>query len=385
MAMFEQKTPRILRIITRMNIGGPAQQVAALNHLEGFETLNLYGHCADDETEDQTSLATIRDFCVFIPDLGRSIHPLRDLRAFWEIRRQIKRWKPDIVHTHTAKAGILGRLAAWKCGVPVILHTYHGHTFKHYFNPVVHKLFLQIERLLAGISTRLITISASQQVEINSIYCVGSESSTVVIPLGLNLDRFYQIVNDAGIVELKPRIQQITWCGRLVPVKNPLLALDIARLLKQDISLPDWKMVIAGDGNMRQALEARIASDALAEVVELVSWQKDMQSIWAGSAIALQTSLNEGTPVSLIEAMASGVPVVSTQVGGIEEICGNAALLAPSGDAEGLAQHIKRILLDDYLKVNMASEGRLRSKGFTKERLRLDIKVLYQSLLKSTV
>jgi glycosyltransferase involved in cell wall biosynthesis len=365
-----------------MNIGGPAQQVAALNYLDGFETLNLYGQCAADETEDQVSLEAIKENSVFISGLGRSIRPIDDLRAFWEIRRQIKRWKPDIVHTHTAKAGILGRLAAWQSGVPVVLHTYHGHTFKHYFNPIVHKLFLQIERMLASISTRLIAISTSQQEEINRIYRVGTEDSTVVIPLGLDLKRFYQNEKDIAKGETRFPIQRIIWCGRLVPVKNPLLALEVAFLLKQDSTLPKWKMVVAGDGNMRQALEARIASDALAELVELVSWQKDMQSIWAGSSIALQTSLNEGTPVSLIEAMASGVPVVSTKVGGIEEVCGAAALLAPSGDAECLARHIRRILLDDELKKNMSSEGRLRSRGYIRERLILDIKGLYHTLLK---
>jgi glycosyltransferase involved in cell wall biosynthesis len=381
MVMFEQKTPRILRIITRMNIGGPAQQVAVLSRLEGFETLNLYGQCAKGEMEDRASLEAIRDNFVSISGLGRSIHPMHDLKAFWEIRRQIKRWHPDIVHTHTAKAGILGRLAAWSCRVPIVIHTYHGHTFKHYFNPVVHKLFLQIERILALFTTRLIAISISQQEEINRLYRVGKEATTVVIPLGLNLSRFQPPIQELAKGENISRIHQITWCGRLVPVKNPLLALDVACLLKQDSSLPPWKMVIAGDGALRQVLEAKIITEALEDWVELVSWQKDMQPVWASSTIALQTSLNEGTPVSLIEAMASGVPVVSTNVGGIEEICGDSALLAPSGDAASLAQHIMRLLQNATLQKEMSKSGVIRSERFRQDRLLKEIQLLYHSLL----
>lgn len=364
-----------------MNIGGPAQQVAVLSRLEGFETLNLYGKCAEGEMEDLASLDMIGNHLVFIPGLGRSIHPLHDLEAFWEIRKQIKRWRPDIVHTHTAKAGILGRLAAWTCKVPVIIHTYHGHTFKHYFNPVVHKLFLYIERILAIISTRIIAISASQQEEINHIYRVGKEATTVVIPLGLNLSRFQRKGQKSNIAENPFRVHQITWCGRLVSVKNPLLALDVACLLKQFPSLPPWKMVIVGDGPMRLALEAKIITEALEDKVELASWQKDMQPIWSSSTIALQTSLNEGTPVSLIEAMASGVPVASTNVGGIEEICGESALLAPSGDATQLAQHIIGLLQNPDLRKTMSKSGLLRSERFRQDRLLKDMQHLYHSLL----
>lgn len=364
-----------------MNIGGPAQQVAVLSHLEGFETLNLYGQCAKGEMEDRASLDAIRDHRVSISGLGRSIHPMHDLKAFWEIRRQIKRWQPDIVHTHTAKAGILGRLAAWSCRVPIIIHTYHGHTFKHYFNPLVHKLFLQIERILALFTTRLIAISVSQQEEINRLYRVGKEATTVVIPLGLNLSRFQPQAQELAEGENITRIRQITWCGRLVPVKNPLLALDVASVLKQDPSLPPWKMVIAGDGVLRQVLESKIITEALEDRVELVSWQKDMQPVWASSTIALQTSLNEGTPVSLIEAMASGVPVVSTNVGGIEEICGDSALLAPSGDAASLAQHIIRLLQNATLQKEMSKSGSMRSERFRQDRLLKEIQSLYHSLL----
>jgi glycosyltransferase involved in cell wall biosynthesis len=364
-----------------MNVGGPALQVAALHTLEGFETLNVYGRCGVDEAEDNNALHAIREGGIYIPALRREIKPFHDFRAFIEIRKQIRKWKPDIVHTHTAKAGILGRIAARLEGVPVIIHTYHGHTFKHYFAPLQHRLFLQLERFLARISTRLIAISNSQQVEINEVYGVGNANRTVVIPLGLELRRFQHQAEEWSFANNDTSEIQITWCGRLVPVKNPTLAIQVAERLRHDASMPRWKMIIAGDGSMRKELEAMIAAYALEDRVTMVSWQKDMASLWASSSIALQTSLNEGTPVSLIEAMASGVPVVSTDVGGIQEICGAAALLANSGDAEGLASHIGRIIADPALRKAMSDVGRQRARNFSKERLQQDLITFYNGLL----
>jgi len=370
--MNEEK-PRILRIITRMNTGGPSRQAALLTvpGLEEFETLLLFGNCEAGEQEDTRLTQWVREKSLRVSSLRRSIHPFRDIQAFWAIRKAIRSFKPHIVHTHTAKAGILGRLAAYMESVPVIIHTFHGHTFHNYFSEPLNTFFLNVERMLASLSTHILVLSPSQYQEITHTFKVGNARRNRIVPLGLQLDPFLE-TSDALPADwyssrnLSMDYFYISWCGRLVSVKDPLLLVEIATRLNENKRLPEWKILVAGDGPLASTLTQKIKEANLEHRFRLLSWETDMVSFWRASQIALQTSLNEGTPVSLIEAMASGVPVVATHVGGVGDITGDgqAALLTPPKDADALAMALSQLMITPELRKKMSDAGKIRVKPF---------------------
>lgn len=381
-----EKPPlKVVRVIARLNVGGPAIQAALLTSgldRKRFESILVTG--TEDEREgNMLSLASDEEFTagvkpVVIPALGRSPSPLRDALAFLYLLRLIWKIRPDVVHTHTAKAGTLGRLAAWLTGVPVIIHTFHGNVFSGYFRPAISRAIVTWERFLARLSTAVVAISKRQADEL--IGAGFAESKVKVIPLGLPLERFNSRTeigrtkarNALGIGEDSIAVGFI---ARLVPVKNPELMIEaIAELGKVHRNVC---LVVAGDGPLRE----RLIEAARTRGVELrmLGWRADLDNVYqALDAVAL-SSRNEGLPLALIEAMASGVPVASTNVGGVPDLFAEGELgeLAEA-DSRSLAKAIESAIASPQSRIDAARKSVLQR--FSDERLVSDISNLYEEL-----
>ncbi len=363
---------RVLRLIARLNIGGPALHVTHLArglNPARFETLLVTGQISASEG-DMSDLARGLDWQV-IPELGRDLAPLADAVTLLKLGSLIRRYRPHIVHTHTAKAGAVGRLAARLAGVPVVVHTFHGHTFRGYWGRLGSRLAVTTERALALFADRLIAVSDRVRDDLIE-FGIAPPKKIVTVPLGLDLAPFTAVArtpNDSG-----PTIGII---GRLVPIKNHRLFLDMARRLIADGFV--GRFVIVGDGELRVTLE-REAAD-LGNRISFTGWRRDLPQTYAALDVVVNTSLNEGTPVALIEAMAAGVPVVATAVGGVPDVVrhGETGWLAPSGDAAALADSVKLALAGRDRLVARARADVLQR--FSKERLVTDMERLYDSLL----
>lgn len=393
--------PRVLRIINRLNLGGPTFNAAYLSKYLApeFETLLVSGMKDEAEESSEFIVKNLDLHPVYMPEMYRELNPFRDYKSYYKLRKIIDEFKPDIVHTHAAKAGAVGRLAAFHSGVPVILHTFHGHVFHSYFSPAKTRLFLEIERYLAKRTTKIITLSQIQKNELVDEFKIAPASKFEIVPLGFDLRKFeenqpekrahfrtqYNISDDEiaiGIV------------GRLVPIKNHELFL---RALKK-VSLNTSQRIrafIIGDGEERSNIEQIAVSLDLKfnntnprekNILTFTSWIKDIDVSNAGMDIIALTSNNEGTPVSLIEAQASGKPIVSTNVGGIEDIVlkDETAFLSAVGNVDAFAQNLLKIVENDTLRIQMSAKGSdlVRSK-FSYTRLCKDMGLLYNSLLQT--
>jgi glycosyltransferase involved in cell wall biosynthesis len=335
---------KVMMVVARLNIGGVAlnviQMVDALSRLPDVEVILVNGRIGEQEGNMQYLTDQYDIQQIVLPSLGRELSPLRDLQTIWSLWRLIRHYRPDVVHTHTAKAGWVGRWAAWLARVPVRVHTFHGHVFRGYFSPGKTALFLRLEQIAARLSTRIITLSETLRSELADIYHVTDRDHIEVIPLGLALQPFADRVRHQGTLRkafhLPPDCPLIGVIGRLVPIKNHRLFLDAAQLLHQQ--RPDVRFVIIGDGELRQDLEGEITTRGLSGIVVITGWVEDIIGAYNDLDLVTITSDNEGTPVSLIEAIAAKIPVVSTDVGGVRDLFGEdlAAQSVPSGDAQAL-------------------------------------------------
>lgn len=332
-----------------------------------------------------------------IPEMIREIG-VNDISAYFKIKNIIKRYKPDIVHTHASKAGYLGRKAAISLGVPVIVHTFHGHVFHSYFNKYSTAIFKKIERDLAKKTSAIIAISELQKQELCNIHKIAPENKFRVIPLGFDLDRFqenyqqkrqyfrekYNIADDEIVISI---------IGRLVAVKNhPLFIKAISNIKKQ--TSKKIKAVIVGDGQLRNGLIELAYSLGLTcsyadEMVPnpdiiFTSWIQDADIVFAGSEITALTSFNEGTPVSIIESQAANTPIVTTNVGGVENVIlkNKTALLAENDNIEDFSAKLFELVENDGLRNDMSNHGWDFVKDkFHYTRLVKDMKLLYDDLL----
>ena len=378
---------RILRVITRLNVGGPALHAALLTtRLDParFETLLVAGR--EGETEgSMIDLGRIGSDLALrrVASLGREISPIDDVRSFGELLGICREFKPDIVHTHLAKAGAVGRLAARASGVRTVVHTFHGTVFREYFGSLKSKGFLAVERGLARLSTRLIAITPRQRRELIELG-LGDERKVIEIPLGLDLGPFLEPLD---AFEARARLglpldrPVVTLVARLVPVKNIPLFLKMVSLLDRDVVA-----AIVGDGEERASAEREAARLGIAERCRFLGWQSDVRAVYAASDVVALTSLNEGSPVSLIEAMAAGRPVVATAVGGVPDVVGDAVsgLLAPSGDAEALARAVMSLVRDPQRRERMGAEARSAAyPRYDVSRLLADVGALYESLVQT--
>ncbi len=396
--------PKVLRVLNRMAIGGPVLNATYLSKYLSpeFETLLVVGERECHEQSASFIAQQLGVDVVTIPQMKRAVHPVQDLQAFQSLRKLIKDFEPDVVHTHASKPGVLGRLAASVQGVPAIVHTFHGHTFNSYFNSFASNVYINTERLLARKSTAIVAISQTQKKELVEDFRIAPEEKFRVIQLGLDLDKFTvqqeekrtQFRKEFNVADDEIAIGII---GRLVPVKNHGLFLKaIAHLLSN--ATKKIKAFIVGDGETRAALESQAAELNIKFSVQsnkshphplvFTSWRSDVDVINAGLDIVALTSLNEGTPVSLIEAQAASKPIVSTRVGGIADIVteGRTALLADVIDTGGFCRHLLNLVQDDALRANLGNDSSYTvMRRFSYQRLVRDTSDLYYELLSEKI
>ena len=334
---------RVLRLIARLNIGGPAIHVVTLTaglDPARYESRLVTGMPAPHEG-DMSYLAAAAGIELFVlPELGRDVAVFDDAVTVIRLVRLMREFRPHIVHTHTAKAGAVGRLAARLARVPVVVHTFHGHVFTGYFGPIKTRLTILTERALARMSDRVVTLSERLRDEIAE-HGVARRERIEVIPLGLDLAAMASTVSRLRgrfrtALDIKPDERLIGSVGRLTPIKNVRLLLRAARALRA----AGWRMrfVIVGDGELRADLEAEARALRLNGDVIFTGWRQDLPAVYADLDLLVNTSLNEGTPVAVIEAMAAGVPVVATRVGGVPDLItdGVTGTLVPSDDTAAL-------------------------------------------------
>lgn len=393
--------PKVLRIINRLNLGGPTYNAALLSsHLAPeFETLLVAGMKDDTEESSEYILQGLNVTPQYIRSMHREINIKEDMKAYRDITRIIREFKPDIVHTHAAKAGTLGRIAAFRMGVPVIVHTFHGHVFHGYFSKPKTRLFIEIERWLARISTGIIAISEEQKKDLSATYKICSSSKIKTIPLGFDLKRF--TINQEQLrsefrkkFNLSDEIIAVGIIGRLVGIKNHPMFL---RAWKRILEKHDGKVhaFIIGDGEDRLQLEnlcrnlginfstpEQRSSDA---GLTFTSWILQIEQALAGLDIVALTSNNEGTPVSLIEAQAAGKPIVSTRVGGVADavIANETALLVEANDDIQFFRSLDHLIGNHEERTKMKLKGpAFAMRTFHVDRLVRDTADFYRELLK---
>ena len=375
----ETRPIRILRIIARMNVGGPAWQVSVLTRgldEHRFESRLVVG----DVGEGEADFIALRDPdlpALKIPALGRSVRFGDDLRAFVAIRRAIRDYRPDIVHTHTAKAGVLGRLAAATCRVPVRVHTFHGHVLHGYFKRWVTRLVRIVEGLLARRTTALVAVGERVRDELLGAG-IGRSDQYVVIPPGVALEARPDRVSARNGLGLPLNRPLVLFVGRLTAVKRPDRLIEAMALVLD--TRPDAVLAIAGEGELLE--ETRSRAEPLGESVRFLGWQRDIAGLYAAADCMVLTSDNEGMPVTLIEAAMAGVPSVTTDVGSAREVVLNEVTgLVVEPDAAAIADGLIR-LLDDDLRGKLGAAARKRAEAeFGTRRLIADHEALYERLM----
>lgn len=406
---------KILRVIARLNVGGPARHVVWLTEglkSMGHETVLIAGVVppGEDDMNYFAEAAGIKP--VTIRELSREISP-KDLLAAWKIYRLMLREQPHILHTHTAKAGTVGRIAGlmyrWLTPSTVIgkrrqcrfVHTFHGHVFHSYYRPAKTKMFLAIERLLARATDCIVVVSEQQRREINEGFRVGRREQFAVIPLGLDLDAFsnWKRRRSPARAEMDATENDILIgiVGRLTDVKNHEMFLHAAVRVKELIGEENLKtrvrFVLVGDGRLRPSLESKARELGLMEDVTFLGTRHDPENFYAALDIVALTSLNEGTPLTLIEAMANERPVIATAVGGVVDLLGPSiggdegyticehGISVPRGDVENFARGLLRLLTDEPLRMRLSIAGKdFVCANYGKARLIRDIANLYARL-----
>ena len=395
--------PKILRILNRLNIGGPTLNVTNLSAYlpSNYQTKVLAGFKEEEEGSSEYLLKDKGINYEYVPGMFRAIQPKNDWKAYQYIKNQINEFKPDIVHTHAAKAGALGRLAAHfsKHKPKVIIHTYHGNVFDGYFSPLKSRVFLAIEKYLCSISTGIIAISEQQKIDLSEKYKIVPAHKIHVIRLGFDLDiftqnnvekrnyfrTFYKIADDEVVV---------TITGRLAAVKNHRLFINAVKYMKTLDADLKFKVFIVGDGELFSdtvyAVEEANLTYCLsnqtnyeAEVI-FTSWRKDIDIVNAGSDIIALTSINEGTPVSIIEAQASSKAVICTNVGGVKNVVedGVNGFLCQQNPIE-FGDKLYQLAKNAALREQFGNEGnKFALKNYGTDRLIEETERLYSDLLK---
>ena len=404
---------KILRIIARLNVGGPARHVVwlteALNDTE-FESLLIAGTVPPGE-EDMGYLAAERGVePVYVKEMSRELSP-KDIVSLAKIYRGMRLYRPDVVHTHTAKAGTVGRTAAFLyrwltpgtlIGRPRrvrIVHTFHGHVFHSYYGRAKTRLFLFIERMLARVTDRIVVISRRQMEEISREFAVSRATRFAVIPLGIDLEPFTDSASARAAFRSEIGASEsdivVGFIGRLTEIKNIQMLLAAAAAVRKssDAAAGRLRFVIAGDGHLRAGLEETAAELGVEGLVSFIGNRTDIPAVYAGMDIVALTSLNEGTPLSLIEAMAAGRPYISTRVGGVADLLGESVetygrftlyergLGTEPNETGGFAEGLIYLAKNERLRNELGTLGRNHvQRNYSKDRLIDDIKNLYREL-----
>lgn len=400
---------RILRIIDRLNVGGPAKHVVwlttGLDRAE-FDTLLATGRVADGEGDMGYFAEAAGAEPLTINEMSREL-AIGDLAVVGRLLRLMWRFRPDVVHTHKSKAGAVGRAAAflyrWLTlsalrGVPracKVVHTFHGHTFSGYFGPAKGRIFLALERLLARLATdRIVVVSEQQRQEISERFGVGRPEQFRVIPLGIDFDEV--ATERSGLraeLGFQPSDVLVATVGRLCPIKNQRLFLRAVRRLTERPEQPRVRFIMVGDGELRGELESEARRLGVGDRVVFTGFREDVARLYPDFDLVVLTSLNEGTPVTLIEALCAGRAVVSTEVGGVVDLLGKRlreengvtqwehGLSVPSGDDASLARAIELLLGAPQLRAEMGARGRaFVRERLSKSRLVADVGALYREI-----
>jgi glycosyltransferase involved in cell wall biosynthesis len=400
---------RILRFIARLNIGGPSIHVHLLT--TGFDSRKFHstlvtGKISPREGDMGYLFQSAVEQPVIIEDLQREISPLMDGRAFLQILRLLRHKRPDIIHTHTAKAGTSARLAAIIYnrifnGNARTVHTFHGHVFEGYFSRTKTSMFIWIERILAKSTDVIVAISRTQKMDLSDKFRIAPDHKIKIIPLGFDLSPFLQSTalkgrfrNSIGLLRSSILVGIV---GRLVAIKHHDMFLKMAKIfLKRNPDI-DAKFILVGDGELREELEAHVETLGLKNHVSFCGWRRDLPEVYADLDVLALTSENEGTPVSIIEAMASGTPVISTDAGGVLDLLGHAeesstvggftvckrGVLCRKNDEAGFAQGLRHLITMDKKRLEkMTDEAKsFAMNTFSNERLVHDMEALYLEMI----
>jgi len=407
----KRKRIKVLRIIARLNIGGPAIHVHLLTKgldAEKFEPVLVSGKISPQEGDMSYLFDSYDKSPTIIPELQREISLRMDLKAFRQIFNRLLKERPDIVHTHTAKAGSSARLAVlmynFICEKKVrTVHTFHGHVFEGYFSRAKSLMFVWIERFLARLTNMIIAISETQKRDLLEKFQIAPAQKIRTVELGFDLRPFLgskmlkgQFRRSLGINDNTLLIGII---GRLVPIKNHIMFFEAARVFLEENPGVHAKFVVVGDGELRDELEAYCQELGLASHVVFSGWMRNVPLVYADLDMLALTSTNEGTPVSIIEAMASSVPVIATDAGGVMDLLGppdgipssdgfvlcERGILCKKNDASGFAKGLKHLMEVDIRqkqKRMMRARSFVRAR-FSQKRLLHDIESLYLDLMEN--
>lgn len=401
---------KILRIFSRLNIGGPSIHTVLLTAGLNNDRFESYLVIGSEDTFEGNMLYLAEEKGVepiVISEMGRNIFLLKDITALCRLYSLTKDIKPDIVHTHTAKAGLLGRSVALLINLSYsikgtqrrlkLIHTFHGHILQGYFGIIKSHLFLWIERFLGYFTDKIITLSEKQKMEILR-FRIGNDKKIVTVPLGLELKRFLEIDKFKGKIRNELEIDEETTLigiiARLVPIKNHKMFIEGVSRFKKCMLKQKAIFLIIGDGELRKDLECLVREKKLEKDVLFLGFRKDLKNIYADLDLVVLTSLNEGTPVSLIEAQTAGIPVIATDVGGTSDLftmknvqggssrlkyC-NEGILINSEDVDGLVMAIKELILntDMLFQNSKARKTRVYSK-YDISRLIKDMETVYKN------
>lgn len=387
------KKIKVVRIINRFNLGGPTFNATFLTRFlsDEFETTLIGGVPDKGETNSLHILKEYGIKPIVLPEMSRAINISQEYRAYKKIKKILKEIQPDIVHTHASKAGLLGRMAAFSLRIPVVVHTFHGHVFHSYFGKFKTMFFKQIERYLAKKSTGIIAISALQKHELADVHKIVNQEKIKVIPLGFDLQKFQE-----GRIEKREAVRAqyklsddevaITIIGRLAPIKDHDYFLNvIEEVLKQ--TPQEIKVFIVGDGSEKNHIEDRVnkLNEVYPNRIMMTSWILDIATFIQGMDIVCLTSKNEGTPVSLIEAQAAGIPVISTDVGGVRDAMedGKSGFVVKRENIETYIKNLRLLIEDDKLREKISIFGQKNAtEKFGYQRLVLEMEDYYKELLK---
>jgi len=384
----------VLRVIARLNMGGPALHVAYLTaglRERGYDTTLVAGTLARGED----SMAFVADELGVdvekVEALQREISPLRDAFAIVRLARIIRRVRPQILHTHTAKAGAVGRIAALLAGdarPPIVVHTFHGHVLRGYFGPVRTRMFAALERWLAYRTTCLVAVSPQVRDDLVRLGVAPEEKFTVIRPGIEPADRVHTETDGRAetrrVLAIPPEAFTVGWIGRMTGIKRTDdILLAFKRLRERGV---DARLCMVGDGPDRDAIEQRAHDLGVVRDTLFLGYQEDVAPFYSAFDAFVLPSANEGTPVTAIEALAAGRPVVATRVGGVPDVVrdGEDGFLVEAGDVEGLAERLAALAADPGLRQQMGEAGRTRVfPRYAVARLVDDVDQLYRSLLEA--
>lgn len=384
-----------MHVITRMDMGGSAQNtlLTCIGLADRYELILVYGLSHESrmtEAERQTVERKLEEArkngvkCIPLPSLLRRIDPLQDFRALIGLCKLMKKDQPDVVHTHSSKAGLLGRWAAWITGVSFIVHTSHGHVFFGHFGAVLSRIFLLAEKITALITDRMVALTAGEKNDYVK-FSVMQPESIDIIHSGVNIERYkntkVNVAEKKVSLGLNSNNLVVGTVGWLLPIKGPMILFKAMNRIWQNRF--DVDLVYVGKGDLGEALEQQAIKMGVSEKVKFLGWRDDVHEIIPVFDLFVLPSLNEGMGRVLVEAMAAGKPVVGSNVGGIPDLIKNGqnGFLFESGDISGLSTVIEKLLLDKNMRHAMGKKGQVLAQNFSEAKMIAKIDALYTSML----